>query len=80
MLQDVKFEKVDAQNTRIVRRNSKTLVVRHNIERCLQAYLDWLEGKFIQDAFYFFTPDEREFILTGITPQEWARLFGEDND
>ncbi len=34
----------------------------------------------IQDAFPHLTPDEREFIMTGITADEWDKLFGEDND
>jgi hypothetical protein len=25
------------------------------------------------------TADQREFIMTGITPEEWEKLFAEDN-
>lgn len=32
----------------------------------------------IQDAFPHLSDDEREFILTGITPEEWDELFAED--
>ena len=35
-------------------------------------------GKRIQDAFPNLSPDEREFLMTGITPQEWDELFGEE--
>jgi|10_taG_2_1085330.scaffolds.fasta_scaffold31042_4 hypothetical protein len=31
----------------------------------------------VQDAFPLLTPDEREFLLTGITPEEWNGLFSE---
>lgn len=31
---------------------------------------------YIQDAFPHLTADEREFILTGVTPQEWEAAFG----
>jgi hypothetical protein len=34
-------------------------------------YADWMNGKLIQDAMPYLTPDEREFIKTGITAKEW---------
>ncbi len=37
-----------------------------------QAQLDnWSRGALIQDAMPNLTADEREFIKTGITPDEW---------
>jgi hypothetical protein len=33
------------------------------------------EEKFIQDAFPFLNSDEREFLMTGMTPEDWARAF-----
>ena len=42
-------------------------------------YIAWMEGKSIQDAFPYLTADEREFIKTGITPQEWEKTFGKDS-
>jgi hypothetical protein len=38
-----------------------------------QAYND---GALLQDAFHFLDADEREFIKTGITPEQWNRIFG----
>lgn len=35
-------------------------------------------GALIQDAFPTLTPDEREFLLTGMTADEWDELFSED--
>jgi hypothetical protein len=35
-------------------------------------------GGFAQDVFPHLTAGEREFIMTGITPTEWAEVFGED--
>ena len=42
----------------------------------------WLEAppgekRFIQDEFPHLSDDEREFLLTGSTPEEWERYFGE---
>jgi len=33
-------------------------------------------GALLQDAFPNLTPDEREFIKSGITAEEWEELFG----
>ena len=32
---------------------------------------EWEGGSLIQDAMPDLTPDEREFIMTGITQEEW---------
>ena len=37
----------------------------------------WQDGELIQDVFPHLNADEREFIKTGITPQEWSDTFGE---
>lgn len=36
----------------------------------------WNNGELIQDVFPHLTADEREFIMTGITPEEWDEAFG----
>lgn len=37
----------------------------------------WAAGALIQDAFPELNDDEREFIMTGITPTEWDEEFRE---
>jgi len=37
-----------------------------------------LFGVLLQDAFPNLSPAEREFIKTGITPEEWDDAFGEE--
>ncbi len=36
----------------------------------------WQNGGLIQDVMPHLTADEREFIMTGITPEEWDATFG----
>jgi hypothetical protein len=36
-------------------------------------------GALVQDAFPSLSPDEREFIKTGITSEEWDSLQTENN-
>ena len=34
-----------------------------------------VHGVLIQEAFPNLSPDEREFIMTGITPEEWDNIM-----
>lgn len=36
--------------------------------------------KLVQDEFPNLSDEDREFLLTGITPQEWDSTFGEPDD
>ena len=38
----------------------------------------WQSGVHIQDAMPNVPAEEREFIMTGITPEEWDEAFKED--
>jgi len=37
-------------------------------------------GRLIQDIVPHLSRDEREFLITGITPQEWMEKFGIDEE
>jgi len=41
---------------------------------------DWMSGTLIQKAMPHLSSDHREFLMTGITPKEWADVFGPDED
>lgn len=41
----------------------------------LEGMLKYKKGNLIQSCFPFLSADEREFILTGLTPDEYERLF-----
>lgn len=44
-----------------------------------QEQLDnWRGGTLIQHAMPNLTDDQREFLMTGITPEEWDEIFGEE--
>ena len=40
-----------------------------------EQYARWKRGALVQDVFPGLTPDQREFILSGITAEEWAGAF-----
>ena len=40
----------------------------------------WVEsGKLIQDVMPDLDDDQREFLVSGITPREWNDMFGEED-
>ena len=43
-------------------------------------FVAWEKGALIQDAFPNLTPDEREFIKTGVTRDEWDAMFGDGGE
>lgn len=59
-----------------IRRDGKSIVVKHDWETMNKAWYYWTNGRNIQDAFPFLNPSEREFLLTGMTKEDWDALFG----
>lgn len=59
----------------------KSIIVKTDSGVISQSWYDWqMRGNYIQNAFPYLSADEREFILTGITPEEWAEIFKMAND
>ena len=53
--------------------NTMTLnISREEFQKALKRYV---AGAYIQDAFHMLDADEREFLKTGITPDEWDETF-----
>jgi hypothetical protein len=49
----------------------------------LQEHLEKYEqvgGLLVQAVFPNLSKEEREFLISGITPQEWEETFGEEGD
>lgn len=38
----------------------------------------WQDGEMIQVAMSNVSADDREFIISGMTPEDWATMFPED--
>lgn len=64
----------------IIKRRSRFTGKFHEMDLPVtQEQLDnWAAGTFIQDAMPHLTPDEREFIMTGVTKEEWDAVFNND--
>lgn len=64
----------------IKRSNLSGLVRSAMIEMYPQDFKKFLNGELIQVALPYLTAEEREFILTGITPEEWEQAFPPEED
>lgn len=54
----------------------KSMVFDASIYRMSHAWYDWTErGLYIQVAFSFLNNEEREFLMTGYTPEDWRLMF-----
>ena len=36
----------------------------------------WDKGEYITDVYTMLNPDEREFMISGMTPEEWNKFIG----
>ena len=43
-------------------------------------YYDYRDGKLIQEAFPYLSIDEREIIISGMTPDMWDETFNNINE
>lgn len=56
--------------------SEKSITVDAKLEVISAAWYQWqMNRKHIQEAFRNLKPSEREFLLTGITPEEWLKIF-----
>jgi hypothetical protein len=51
-----------------------------DINVTLEQLNNYAQGALLQDAFPHLSADDREFIKTGITPEEWDALFGGEEE
>ena len=62
----------------ITRKSFMTGVERTKEIDCTQEQIDaWLGGTLAQNAFPNLSADDREFIMSGITSEEWDEIFAE---
>jgi hypothetical protein len=60
-----------------IRHQEKSISVKHNSHDIINSWCNWQEkGLNIQEAFPYLTADEREFLMTGLTPEEFERICG----
>ena len=65
----------------LVTRTSKWSGVTRSMELDVteQEFINWRNGELVQNAFPNLTASEREFIISGMTDEEWDEAFGSDD-
>lgn len=58
--------------------DGKTIRVNWPIRVIADGIRAWIAGAYLQDALRFLSADEREFLLTGTTPDEWNAMFPDE--
>lgn len=43
-------------------------------------YLDWSDGALAIEAFPYLEPAEREMLISGICPECWKKMWGDDDE
>jgi hypothetical protein len=61
-----------------VRTGGKKMIMNHSIHLFNQGWYHWMNGELVQRAFPFLSNAEREFLITGLTPEEWDELMREE--
>lgn len=62
-------------------RKVKTVLLDMTLDRVSQAWYNWqVKGDYIQVAFRDLPSEQREFLISGITPKEWEDAFGGENE
>lgn len=56
--------------------SGKKMQINCTSEQYLEGMRQYREGALMQNAFPFLDANEREFLMTGITPHEWDNMFG----
>jgi len=57
----------------------KQMQINCTSEQYLEGMKAYKAGAMMQNAFPFLHTDEREFLISGTTPEEWAEMFGEED-
>lgn len=47
---------------------------------CTYQYRQWQDGALIQNALPTLNDEQREFIMNGITPEEWDDVIGDEEE
>ncbi len=67
-------EYVTIKNTSLVSGITSEMTLPLTVEEFNECMSKWNNGTLIQDAFPMLDHNQREFIMTGITPGEWEAL------
>lgn len=73
------YQLADVGDQTIISNGKQWITIPMQIDEVSRRWYKWqMNGELIQNAFPELTPDQREFIMTGITPAEWGEIFKDE--
>ena len=80
-LAEYKINKLNTKTMQLTRKSPLTGITRtKEINVTEEQILAWQQGALIQNAMPHLCADDREFVKTGITGEEWDQLFGGEEE
>lgn len=81
MIAHTAFPATDNRSVLIRARNGGEMEMNCTPEQYLEGLKAYRAGAMMQTAFSVLSVEEREFLISGLTPTEWNRMFTkEDSD
>lgn len=67
-------------NNTVISKECKVTGQLYTLKIPTEKYIRWRHGKELcQNVFPDLSDDEREFLISGTTPEEWSELMGEES-
>jgi len=71
----------DNRHMKVTRKSPLSgVIMQMDLDVTREQLISWEKGELVQDAMPHLTPDERQFIISGISPYEWRFKFGDRSD
>lgn len=85
----IEISNIEQESIQFLHTNGKALVTKRSaftgkyhratLQLNDEQYSNWRSGgQLIQNAMPHLDAEEREFLMTGVTPAEWKEIFGEE--
>ena len=78
---DYKISQDNTQDFTTIWQGRRSIQVKADVGQINRGWYAWFhEDKLAQDAFPFLNHAEREFLISGITPDQWNEMFNSNGD
>ncbi len=67
---------VNSDGTTTIKGKCVFIGIEHSVTVDSAGYLKWEAGELIQKALGSISADDREFLISGISPEGWKKTFG----
>jgi exopolysaccharide biosynthesis predicted pyruvyltransferase EpsI len=80
MIPHIAYPSEENTQVLIITRDKREFILNCTAEQYLSGKDKYEAGAMMQDAFSFLDDDAREFLISGIFPDEWKATFGKEEE